>query len=294
MEQRNDVFDQNRRYLFGLAYRMVGSAADAEDLVQDCWLRWQQAPAHDSIESPRAYLTTTLTRLCINHMQSARVRREEYVGPWLPEPVVTSGTHDPAEMAESLTTAFLVLLESLAPVERAVFLLAEVFGYDAEETGRIVDKSAANVRQILHRARTAVQQRRPRFPVEPEAAAPLLRRFRDALQTGDVTGMVAVLHSDAVLYSDGGGKVKSALNPLHGADKVARFFAGIVSKGALEGIQAEWTEINGQPGVIGRLSETGEPVNTMAFDIEDGRIRTIYIVSNPDKLQTLGEAAQKC
>jgi RNA polymerase sigma-70 factor, ECF subfamily len=292
---RTEIFDSHRRYLFGLAYRMVGSAADAEDLVQDCWLRWQQVEDPDAIRTPRAFLTTALTRLCINHMQSAAVRREQYVGSWLPEPLLTTGSKDTAELAESLSTAFLLLLESLSPIERAVFLLGEVFGYDAAEIAGIVDKSPANVRQILHRARSAVTERRPRFRVNTEVALPLLRDFRQALETANVEQMMSVLHADAVLYSDGGGKVKAALNPIYGAEKIARFFAGIREKGAFEDLRVDWAEINGLPGVVGWRVSTGKPAGTMTFETApDGRVTAIYSVSNPDKLRWLKEAAEKC
>lgn len=280
-----DAFTQNRQYLLSLGYRMLGSMADAEDLVQETYLRWQQAST-DEIRSPRAFLTTVLTRLALNHLDSARVRREQYVGPWLPEPIVTTEPTDPAELSESLTMAFLVVLESLSPLERAVFLLHEVFDYSHAEVAEITGSTEAACRQAFRRAKAAVAERRPRFRTSPTAAEQLTTRFLDALQAGNIDDLLSMLHQDAVSYSDGGGLTRAALNPIYGADRVARFLIGVARKGGRE-LQREPVLINGQPGFIGFLH--GELSSAMVLDIEDDRVRTVYIVVNPQKLQNLAK-----
>ncbi|MBT9331764.1 RNA polymerase sigma-70 factor [Paracidobacterium acidisoli] len=289
-----EIFAGERRYLLSLAYRMLGSMADAEDLVQEAWLRWRQADTEE-IRSPRAYLTTVVTRLAINYLDSARVRREEYVGPWLPEPVVTVGAADPVELSESLAMAFLVLMESLTPVERAVFLLHDVFDYSHAETAQIVGSTEEACRQMLRRAKQAMEARRPRFHPEPGAVERLMQQFGAAVQGGDLEGLMSLLHEDITVYSDGGGRTRAALNPIHGQDRAARFLIGIARKGG-EGLRRELTWINGQPGFIGFRDGAAQTV--LVPDIEEdgvgeGRIRAIYIVVNPDKLQRLpkeGEA----
>ena len=288
-DSREAVFTEYRPQLFSIAYRMLGSAADAEDIVQDCYLRWSKAAGAD-IHSPRQYLASTVTRLCINHLQSARVRREQYVGPWLPEPVGTRTLPDPVELAESLTMAFLVVLESLSPIERAVFLLSEVFEYSMDETAAMVEKTPANCRQILHRARQAVAQRRQRYVVPDESAEAILHRFEDAIRGGDLETLMDVLDQNVVLYSDGGGKVQAALNPIHGATNVAKFFVGIAKKGALDGIVPVFIELNRQPALINYVD--GRVSNAVVFDIGEGRVRGIYLVANPDKLETLNKESQ--
>ncbi len=280
---QQEVFDQHRSYLLSLAYRMTGSRADAEDLLQEAYLRWQNA-GREEIRVPMAFLTTVVTRLAITHLESARVRREEYVGQWLPEPVVTTEARDPAELAESLTMAFLVLLESLTPVERAVFLLHEVFDYSHAEAAGIVGKSEEACRQILRRAKQAVEERRPRFETQPGAAARLTAQFAEAVARGDVDGFLSLLHEEAVAYSDGGGRTRAALNPIYGRDRVARFLAGIVRKGGGD-LRRRLVEINGRPGLLG--FRDGEAQTAVVLDIDGDRIRTIYIVVNPDKLQHL-------
>ena len=277
-----DTFSEHRRYLFGLAYRMTGSAADAEDLVQEAWLRWTRA-SEEEVRTPRAYLTTVLTRLAINHMQSASVRREEYVGEWLPEPVLTTDTRDPAELAESLQMAFLILLESLSPAERAVFLLAEVFEYPHAEIADIVGKSEESCRQMLRRAKQAVAQRRSRFHPSEEQAEKVTGRFIQVVEHGDLEGLMSMLHEDIVLYSDGGGRTRAAINPIYGRDRVARFLLGIARK--REGLKRYGVQINDQPGVLG--FSDGLAQTAMVLDIERDRVQTVYIVVNPDKLQTL-------
>jgi RNA polymerase sigma-70 factor (ECF subfamily) len=278
-----DTFSEHRKYLFSLAYRMTGSAADAEDLVQETYLRWQQAN-HDEVLAPRAFLTTVITHLAINYLGSARVRREEYVGVWLPEPVLTSAIHDPAVRHESLTMAFLVLLESLTPLERAVFLLHEIFDYSHAETAEIVGRSEEACRQILRRAKQAVQERRPRFTVNNEMAEQLTSKFAEAMQAGNIDALMSMLHNDAVVYSDGGGRTRAALNPIIGKDRVARFLAGIARKHGGE-LKRYAAEINAQPGLLG--FQEGAVRTALSLEIVDDRIQTVYIIVNPDKLQKL-------
>src|SRR2546427_1932457 len=212
LERPSEVFAEVRPILFSIAYRMLGSVMDAEDVVQEAYLRWQEA-SDDDVRSPRAYLATMVTRLCINQLRSARVQREAYVGPWLPEPLVTEHTPDPSgsvELAESLSMAFLVLLERLSAIERAVFLLHEVFDFEYPEIARIVDKSEANCRQIFARAKKRVESSHARFPASVEEAGRLLERFTRATAAGDMDGLLAVLAEDITLWPDGGGKAPGA------------------------------------------------------------------------------------
>ena len=275
------TFETYRPLLFSIAYRMLGSASEAEDIVQDAWLRARQ-DEHAEIRSPRAYLTTIVTRLCIDHLRSAERTRLEYPGPWLPEPVAEPN-QESAELASSLTTAFLVLLEQLAPVERAVFLLREVFELDFDEIASSVGKSEANARQILARARGRIRDSRRRFTVSRGESEEIVRRFRDACLTGNVEALMAVLHGDAQLVSDGGGKAVAATRPVLGADRVTKFLLGYAAK-------AQWSEahfqlviVNGTPGLLMRHPLAGD--GAYSFDIADGRIRTVYVVRNPDKLR---------
>jgi RNA polymerase sigma-70 factor, ECF subfamily len=284
--ERIDTFNEHRPYLFSIAYRMLGTVADAEDMLQEAFLRWERAGT-DEIRSPRAFLATITTRLCLNHLESARVRREEYVGPWLPEPLVTDEREpvDRVELAESLSIAFLVLLETLSPAERAVLLLRDVFGYEYSEIATILGTSEANCRQALSRARKHVSENRPRFETSPEQHDALLRGFLKAAADGDLAGLVAILAEDVTLRSDGGGKATAALNPIEGADKVARFFVGVIKKfGATYG-DFRFAEINGQPGVIAYVD--GEPASVLTFEFSNGRIRNVFIVRNPDKLRAM-------
>jgi RNA polymerase sigma-70 factor (ECF subfamily) len=285
MDTRAEAFASVRPLLFSIAYRMVGSVMDAEDLVQDAYLRWEEAPETD-VRSPRAYMTTIVTRLAINHLRSARAKRETYVGPWLPEPLVTEETPDTAELAESLSMAFLVLLERLAPIERAVFLLHEVFAFEYAEIARIVDKTEANCRQILARARRRLGAAHTRFEVDPTQARRLVQRFTEAATGGDMDGLLAVLAEDITLWADGGGKTPgAALKPVHRAKPVAKFILGVMGRIVLAETVVRPVEINGQSGFIAYVS--GRPLAALIFDIRGGRIQTIYVVGNPDKLQTL-------
>ena len=280
-----ETFEEHRPKLTAVAYRMLGSVADAEDIVQEAFLRWSQANA-SAVRSPEAYLVTMVTRLCIDHLRSARVQRETYVGPWLPEPLLTSEEDptDHAELADSLSMAFLLLLETLSPVERAVFLLHEVFGYDYAEITATVGKSAVNCRQIARRARNHLQARRPRFEPSPDERNRLMQQFIAACQAGSMDDLLATLADEATLYSDGGGRVTAARKPIYGRDKIARFLLGIYRK-APEGFEVSFAEINGQPGFVVTLE--GRPQAAWSFQIYDGRIQNIYVVLNPEKLRRL-------
>jgi RNA polymerase sigma-70 factor (ECF subfamily) len=283
------TFDQYRSLLFSVAYRMLGSVADAEDMLQETFIRWQQAP-DEEIRSPRAYLITIVSRLCINQLQSARVQREEYVGQWLPEPIITGPGSDPLEIIrvdESLSMAFLVMLERLTPVERAVFLLREVFEYEYSEIAAVLSQSEANCRQILSRARQHVSAMRPRFQTSERKKIDLLELFLKATSSGDMEGLVALLASDVVLRSDGGGKTVAALNPIRGADKVARGALGAAQKLPLKNLVHRLAQINGEPGVVSYLA--GKPHSVLTLEVADGRIQEIYIVTNPEKLAHLPE-----
>jgi RNA polymerase sigma-70 factor (ECF subfamily) len=275
------TFEAHRPLLFSIAYRMLGSASEAEDVLQDAWLRARQDEYAD-IRSPRAYLTTIVTRLCIDHLRSAERTRMVYPGPWLPEPLAEPN-QESAELASSMTTAFLVLLEQLAPIERAVFLLREVFDLGFDEIARTVDKSPANTRQILTRARRRLRESRPRFAVSRRDSEAVVRRFRDACVTGNLQELMAVLHTDAELVADGGGKALAAARPVIGADRIAEFVIHLVGKARWMESAPEIVMINGAPGLL--LSHPSLGNSTYSFDIADDRIRAIYVVRNPDKLR---------
>ncbi|MDQ3183795.1 MAG: RNA polymerase sigma-70 factor [Actinomycetota bacterium] len=286
MTARTADFEQHRSLLFSIAYRMLGSVADAEDVVQEAYLRWQES-RESEVRSPRSYLSTVVTRLSIDRMRSARARREEYVGPWLPEPLVSEGAEDagePTKLDESLSMAFLVLLESLNPVERAVFLLREVFDYDYGEISEIVGKSEANCRQIARRARQSVAARRPRFECSLETEKRLTERFVEACMSGDMEGLLGILSEDVTLWSDGGGKVAAAPYPIYGSEKVARFLVGVL-RTVPPGFFAHPARINGEPGVVGFVD--GRPTGVVALDVAEDRIHGVRIVVNPDKLRAI-------
>src|SRR6187399_2689020 len=279
------TFEAHRPLLFSIAYRMLGSASEAEDVVQDVWLRARQ-DEHADVRSPRAYLTTIVTRLCIDHLRSAERTRMEYPGPWLPEPLAEPN-QESAELASSLTTAFLVLLEQLAPTERAVFLLREVFELDFDEIARSVGKSEANTRQILTRARGRLRDSHPRFTVSRRESEEIVRRFRDACVTGNLEELMTVLHTNAELVADGGGKALAATRPVLGADRIAEFVIDVVGKLRWSESDPQVVTINGAPGLLLRHPTFGN--GTYSFDIADGRIRAIYVVRNPDKLRAFLE-----
>src|SRR5882724_259691 len=282
-------FEQYRGLLFSIAYRMLGSVADAEDMLQEAFIRWQQTSS-DEVRSPRALLVTIVTRLCINHLESARVRREEYVGEWLPEPLVTDPKSDPSHVLrvdESLSMAFLVLLERLTPIERAVFLLREIFEYEYSEIATILGQSEANCRQILRRARQHVSGVRPRFRASSEERNNLLERFLRATSQGDMDGLVDLLASDVVLHSDGGGKALAVPNLIVGADKVARGILGSLEKLVPRNLLTRMALINGQAGIVSYLN--GKPYSVLTLDTGEGRIWAIYVLTNPEKLAHLPE-----
>jgi RNA polymerase sigma-70 factor (ECF subfamily) len=290
MTARIEDFEPHRSLLFSIAYRMLGSVADAEDVVQEAYLRWQGAPEAE-VRSPKSYLSAVVTRLSIDRLRSAKARREEYVGPWLPEPLFSEGDEeadDMTELDESLSMAFLVVLESLNPVERAVFLLREVFDYDYEEISRLVGKSEDNCRQIAHRARQAVAARRPRFERSPEQEERLSRQFLEACISGDMEGLISLLSEEVTLWSDGGGKITAAPYPIHGPERVARFLLRVL-RTVPPGFSARLARINGGPGVVGYVD--GHPTSVVALDVADGRLRGVRIVVNPEKLRAVPPAS---
>jgi RNA polymerase sigma-70 factor (ECF subfamily) len=287
-------YSELRPLMFSIAYRMTGSISDAEDIVQEAFLRLTQTLRDGaSIDSPKAFMATVTTRLAISHLRSARVRRESYVGAWLPEPLVASTEPDPAEAAEmsdSLSMAFLVLLESLSPTERAVFLLHEVFGYDYAEIAEATGKSEPNCRQILARARRHVDQGRPRFEASREQRDEVARRFFAAAAGGDLSGLLELLAPDVVSVGDGGGKAWATARPLYGRDRVARFILGLYRRGGKMNASFELAQVNGQPGGIS-YDPQGRVLNVFALDIADGKVQAIRSVVNPDKLRHLGETS---
>ncbi len=284
----NAIFEEHRPLLFSIAYRMLGSRADAEDMVQETFLRWRQQDAIE-VRSAKAWLIATITRLSIDQLRSARRRREEYVGVWLPEPLVGAADEktSPVQLAaltDSLGLAFMHLLEELKPVERAVFLLREAFDYSYAEIAAIVDKSEANCRQLFARAKSHLSQRELTEEPAGEKAERVVQQFLEACATGDMQSFLAVLTEDAVLYSDGGGKVRAALKPIYSAEFIGRFYMGIRRR-ALAGARVEIVRVNGQVGAIVRRTDGRVHVNAFAFSGD--RISAVYLVSNPDKLRGL-------
>lgn len=283
----DEQFQSLRPLLFSIAYRMLGSATEAEDVVQDAYLRYASAP-REEVHSPRSYLSTVVHRLCLDRLKSARARREQYVGPWLPEPVVTTGgADDPlrdVEKQETVTLAFLRVLESLSPTERAVFLLREVFEYPYDEIAGILDLTPANCRQLFHRAKTHVQQERPRFAPAPERQQQLIEQFLQAAQGGSVHAFEALLAQDVSYYSDGGGKAAAARKPVFGRQAVAKLLFAICQ------LVAEWTElrlevatVNGVPALVVWTGETLDSI--YAFQTAEDQITSIEAIRNPDKLE---------
>jgi RNA polymerase sigma-70 factor (TIGR02957 family) len=285
-------FDELRPPAFAIAYRMLGSVSEAEDVVQEGFLRLHRArEGGERIESPRAYLSTVVSRLSLDQLRSARVRRETYVGEWLPEPLVASADDDPArkaEMADSLSLAFLVLLESLSPEQRAAFLLREVFDEPYDRIAEIVGTSEQNARQLATRARRHVQERRPRFEASREQREELATRFFAAAEEGDLEGLEELLAHDVVLRGDGGGKAPALARALHGRTKVARtLVGGVRTLTRVAGFNTRREEINGQPGAL-FFDRDGGLLAVMVLDIADGQIQAVSSVANPDKLRHLG------
>jgi RNA polymerase sigma-70 factor (TIGR02957 family) len=292
MTARERLLDELRPFAFAIAYRMLGSVSEAEDVVQEALLRVHRAlEAGQPIASPRAFVATVTTRLAINELRSARARREEYVGEWLPEPIITDGHDDPAqhaEMADSLSLAMLVLLESLSPEQRAALLLHDVFDYDHAQIAQIIGKSEDNVRQIARRARRKVEQRRPRFQTTREQRDELARRFFQAAEQGDLAGLEALLAHDVELTGDGGGRVPALARTLRGRNRVARTLANWFRLGALlPGASLRAVEVNGGPGALS-LDAHQRLIAVLALDITDGQITSINGIVNPDKLAHLG------
>jgi RNA polymerase sigma-70 factor (TIGR02957 family) len=294
-DPHDELLDELRPAAFAIAYRMLGSVAEAEDVVQEALLRLHGALERgERIESPRAYVSTIATRLSIDVLRSARVRRETYVGEWLPEPLVGDPSEDPArqtEMSDSLSLAFLVLLETLSPEQRAAFLLHDVFGYGYAEVAEIVGKSEDNARQLAARARRHVDERRPRFETSREQRDELTQRFFAAARDGEVEALEALLAEDVVLHGDGGGKVPALAGAVHGAQRVARTFAAWSRQAArIPGLTVRMVDVNGQPGVLSTDAD-GNVINVMTLDIAGGRVQAIRSIVNPDKLAHLGPTA---
>ena len=289
-------FDRHRRLLFGVAYQMLGSVADAEDVVQDAWLRWSAADRSD-VADERAYLVQITTRLALDRLGSARARRESYVGPWLPEPLLTGGSpvgsgppvpepDETAELGERVSLALLVVLETLSPVERAVFVLQEVFGMSGADVAEVLGRSEAAVRQLAYRAREHVEARRPRFDTDRRAQQEVTERFLAAVAGGDVDALLDVLSPGVVLMSDGGGKTKAALRPITGADKVARWLVAIARDGAtIPDLRIDLADVNGSPAIVGWSG--AQPFGSISLAVADGRIEQVLVVVNPDKLAGL-------
>jgi RNA polymerase sigma-70 factor (ECF subfamily) len=281
-------FEAHRPLMFAIAYRMLGSITEAEDIVQEAYLRYQTV-SPEQIVSPRAFLSTVVTRLCLNHLQLARVQRESYIGPWLPEPALIEQDErflpaQRAELHESLSMAFLVLLEQLTPVERAVFLLREVFGYEYADIAAIIGKEEAACRQVLSRARKQITKHRPRFKASPDAHRQMLDQFIQAVGTGELDGMLQLLSEEVVMWADSGGKVGGVLRPLRGRGTVARFLLAS-PRIPIEPLQPDIVEVNGEPALILRA---GNEVRVVLFiSIDQGQVDQIWVIGNPDKLKGL-------
>jgi RNA polymerase sigma-70 factor (ECF subfamily) len=287
------AFSAHRSRLVGVAYRLLGSVGDAEDVVQEAWLRWARVDTA-TVADPEAFLVRTVTRLAIDRLRRIAARKETYVGPWLPEPVLTSrsspaGRDDPeaeAERAASVSLAMLVVLETLSPLERTVFVLHEAFGYSASEIAEIVERSPAAVRQLAHRAREHVAARRPRFATDPAVRRAATERFLRASVDGDLAALLELLAPDATLWADGGGKIKAPRRPIHGADKIARFFAAIAGEALALSSSVEIVEVNDGPAAV--FVGPAGVIAVLQLDLdEDGRVTDVRLVGNPDKLTGL-------
>ncbi len=282
----DETFERHRGRAFAVAYRILGSASDAEDAVQEAWLRWRGTDT-TGIRTPEAWLVTTVARLAIDQLRTARARRETYVGPWLPEPIVSAAREsdptpeDRLSLADDISMALLHVLERLAPEERAAFLLHDAFDYDYGELSALLGKSEAACRQTVSRARRRVQETHPRFDTSAREHARLAAAFSSAISSADPQALLDCLAADVVLYSDGGGKATAALNPIHGADHVARFFLGILKKRP-DGFVPQPATVNGLPGFVA-FDDNGVH-STLGFAITDGKISALYMMRNPDKL----------
>ncbi|MET8583853.1 RNA polymerase sigma-70 factor [Streptomyces collinus] len=284
-----DVFEEHRPFLMGVAYRMLGRVADAEDVVQDAWLRWSGADRAE-VREPRGYLVRVTTRLAIDRLRQVKARSEAYVGPWLPEPYVTefgdsvADTAERALLADSVSLAVLVVLESLSPLERAVFVLREAFGYPYAEIAVLLDRGEAAVRQLAGRARRHVEERRPRYDVDPVQRRDLTERFLAAAAGGDLQALMTLLAPEARLVADSGGKAKAPVRVLHSADKVGRFLAAVAARNAAD-LSVRLVEVNGGPAVLTLVG--GKPDTVFQLDVVDGVITTVYVLRNPDRMGSL-------
>ncbi|MFD7469788.1 RNA polymerase sigma-70 factor [Streptomyces tendae] len=286
-----DVFEEHRPVLLGVAYRMLGRLADAEDVVQEAWLRWSGAD-RSVVREPRGYLVRVTTRLAVDRLRQVKSRGETYVGPWLPEPYVTDfgdaapDTAERAVLADSVSLAVLVVLESLSPLERAVFVLREAFGYPYAEIAAMLERGEAAVRQLAGRARKHVDERRPRYDVDPAQRRDLTERFLAAAAEGDLAGLLATLAPDVRLVGDSGGRSKAPLRVLESADKVGRFLFAVAQQG-IPDATFHFLELNGGPALLVRSG--GKPDSVLQVDVADGRIQSVYIIRNPDKLASLAD-----
>ncbi|MCR3723272.1 RNA polymerase sigma-70 factor (ECF subfamily) [Streptomyces umbrinus] len=284
-----EVFEEYRPVLTGVAYRMLGRVADAEDVVQEAWLRWSGADRSD-VREPRGYLVRVTTRLAIDRLRLAQSRKEAYVGPWLPEPYVTDfgatvpDTAEQAVLADSVSLAVLVVLESLSPLERAVFVLREAFGYPYADIAVTLDRSESAVRQLAGRARRHVEEKRPRYEVDPAEQRDLTERFLAAATEGDIDGLMSLLAPDVRLVGDSGGLAQAPLRVLESADKVGRFIAGISRKGVADA-SFRFLEVNGGPALV--VLSGDKPDSVLQLDVVNGRIQCVYIIRNPEKLLSL-------
>ncbi|MGW5129140.1 RNA polymerase sigma-70 factor [Streptomyces sp. NPDC004069] len=284
-----DVFEEHRTVLMGVAYRMLGRVADAEDVLQETWLRWSAAD-RSAVREPRGYLVRVTTRLAIDRLRHIKARGESYVGPWLPEPLVTElaqtvpDAEERAVLADSVSLAVLVVLETLSPLERAVFVLREAFGCPYAEIAALLDRGEPAVRQLAGRARRHVGERRPRYEVDPVQRRDLTERFLAAAAGADLEGLMALLAPDARLVGDSGGKSRAPLRILESADKVGRFLVGVVQKG-IPDPSVRFLEVNGGPAIL--VLSGGNPDSVLQLGVVDGRVQTVYIVRNPDKLRSL-------
>jgi RNA polymerase sigma-70 factor (TIGR02957 family) len=290
------TFSDYRKLLFAIAYRLMGSAADAEDVVQDAWFKWSAAD-RSQVSDPKAYLARIVSNLSMERLRSTRRQRETYVGPWLPEPILTAtDTSDDVADADSVSLAMLVVLETLSPLERAVFVLKEVFDFPVAEIAEAVERSEPAVRQAAHRARNHVQARRPRFETDRATKREVTERFFAAATGGDINELMELLAPDVTLWTDGGGKVRQALRPIEGIEKVAAWIAG-VTKRPYEGVEiadmsAEMVQINGSPGIL--ITGAGRVIATLTVDLDaSGRIATIHNVANPDKLRAVADGVTR-
>lgn len=296
MSLDEQVFADHRSLMFSVAYRILGSAADAEDVVQDAWLKWSAAD-RTQVADAKAYLVRIVSNLSMERLRSTRRKRETYVGPWLPEPILTSAdTAEDVLTAESVSMAMLVVLETLSPLERAVFVLKEVFDFSYGEIAQAVDRSEAAVRQAGHRARNHVQARRPRFESDPDEKRQAVERFLAAATGGDINELMQLLAPDVTLWTDGGGKVRQALRPIQGSGKVAPWIMGVMSR-PYEGVEihdmaVQLVDINGGPGIV--FSGAGRVIATLTVELDEaGRIVTIHNVANPDKLHAVADGIKR-